>query len=289
MKDLTARLFVLLQRLLPKQLLTRFVFRVARIRQVPIKNFLIRRFVQLFKVNTSELVHPVPDGYPTFNHFFVRELSAEARTVDRDANTITSPVDGTVSACGCIEGDQIFQAKGLRYSLTDLIATDTDEAAAYVDGAFATLYLAPYNYHRVHAPLAGTVKSVHYVPGTLFSVNDATVRYLPSLFARNERVVCHIETGSGPMIIVFVGAMNVGTINTKWTGDIRPRRHGVVEDIALDDQDLDFDKGDPLGWFNMGSTIILILPPGSSNDFDVIEAGQSIRMGEAIGRLQDDQ
>ncbi len=289
MSPLLARLFVILQKLLPKTLLTALVYRLARVRQVAVKNFLIRRFVALYKVDTGELVHPVPEGFPTFNDFFTRELAAGARPVDKDDDSIICPVDGTVSACGSLDDDQVLQAKGLRYSLTDLLATDTADAATYAGGAFATIYLAPYNYHRVHAPLAGEISAVRYIPGTLFSVNEATVRALPELFARNERIACHVQTENGPMVVIFVGAMNVGTIHTCWSGDIRPKRHGVVEDIALADTGRTFAKGDTLGWFNMGSTVILLLPPGQADDFADIEAGQTVRMGSVIGRLQGQQ
>ncbi len=289
MSPLLARLFVNLQMLMPKALLTSLVYRLTRVRQVAVKNFLIRRFVALYKVDTGELVHPVPEGFPTFNDFFTRELASGARPVDTDKDSIVCPVDGTVSACGPLDGDQVFQAKGLRYSLTDLLATDTADAAAFAGGSFATIYLAPYNYHRVHAPLAGEIRAVRYIPGTLFSVNEATVSSLPALFARNERIACHVQTQGGPLIIVFVGAMNVGTINTRWSGDIRPRRHGVVEDIILPDSGRAFAKGDTIGWFNMGSTVILILPPGQADDFAGIESGQAVRMGSVIGRLLDQE
>jgi len=287
MSSFYSGLFVMLQRLLPKSLLTACVYRISRIRTVAVKNFIIRRFISLYNVDTNDLIHPVPEGFPTFNDFFIRELSTGARPVDQSQDRIASPVDGTISACGSLEGDRVFQAKGRRYSLTDLLATDTADAASYADGSFATIYLAPYNYHRVHAPVAGEVRAIRYIPGTLFSVNDATVRGLPSLFARNERIACHIDTAGGPMVVVLVGAMNVGTINTIWTGDVRPRQHGVVEDFGLTQFDRSFEKGDTIGWFNMGSTVILILPPGRADDFAGIQAGQTVRMGEPIGRLLD--
>jgi phosphatidylserine decarboxylase len=282
-----ANLFVLLQRLLPKYLLTAIVFRIARIRQGATKNFLIRWFVRLYDVETTELLHPVPDGYATFNDFFIRELAPDARPVDADDAVIVSPVDGTVSASGCIRRDRIFQAKGLDYSLSDLLATDVDEAAQYENGAFATVYLAPYNYHRVHAPVGGRLVSARYVPGGLYSVNEATVSSLPGLFVRNERLVCHVDATGVPMTLVFVGAMNVGTIYSRFTGDLSPRAGGVVDAIDLQQSadDLAFDKGDTLGWFNMGSTVILLFPEGATDGFESLEPGQVVRMGEPAGRL----
>lgn len=288
MSEISARLFVVLQRLLPKYLMTSVVYRLARLKQVAVKNFLIRRFISFYHVDTANLLHPVPDGFTSFNDFFIRRLADGARPVDNDVASIVSPVDGTVSACGKLEGGALIQAKQLHYSLSDLLATDIADAEQYAGGSFATIYLAPYNYHRVHAPVAGELSALRYIPGTLFSVNDATVRHLPQLFARNERLACHLKTPCGPMIMLFVGALNVGTINTTWTGDIRPRRHGVVEAFNLNDLpgDLQFEKGATLGWFNMGSTVVVITPPGTSDNFETISAGQTLLMGEKIGRFQ---
>jgi len=287
MSDITARLFVLIQKALPKHLLTAAVFRLARLRITWLKNFLIRQFVNAYKVNVEEVQLPVPDGFDSFNAFFVRELEDGARPIVKDPEIIVSPVDGTVSAAGAINKDAVFQAKGIRYSLADLLATDTMEAQAYNDGAFATIYLAPHNYHRVHAPLTGELVAARYVPGDLFSVNEATVARLPGLFVRNERLICHLQTGTGPMALIFVGAMNVGSISTTWTGEIRPRKSGVVEQVNIReiDSELGFRKGDGLGWFNMGSTVILLRPPGTTNVFADLAAGQTVRMGQAIGRI----
>ena len=289
MPEITAKLFVALQRLLPRYLMTALVYRIARIRQVAIKNFLIRQFIRLYHVDTEQLLHPVPDGYKTFNDFFTRALADGSRPVSENSGDIVAPVDGTVSAAGALNGEQLIQAKSHHYSLPDLLATDTADAERFAGGAFATLYLAPYNYHRVHAPVAGKLTAIRYIPGALYSVNDATVRQLPQLFARNERVACHFDTEFGPMILLFVGALNVGTINTIWTGDIRPRKVGVVEAFNLNGLQVksDFACGDTLGWFNMGSTVILITPPGSGDGFARLAAGQALRMGETIGRFTD--
>ena len=286
MSNISARLFVLLQKILPKYWLTAFVFWLARRKTAWLKNFLIKQFVNAYNVDTDEILLALPDEFESFNAFFIRELKPGARPIAEAGDAIVSPADGTVSAAGHIEKDQVFQAKGLRYSLADLLATDTAEADAYINGAFATIYLAPYNYHRVHAPMSGELLTARYVPGDLFSVNAATVAKLPGLFTRNERLVCHTQTSTGPMVIIFVGAMNVGSISTKWTGEIRPRKNGVVEQLKLPaDKDLlRFRKGDGIGWFNMGSTVILLRPPGSTDNFAGISAGQTIRMGQSIGR-----
>jgi phosphatidylserine decarboxylase len=287
MSATTDRIFVILQFLLPKYLLTLLVYRVARIRNIAIKDFLIRRFVGFYRINVEELRHPVPAGFPTFNDFFIRELVPAARVVDTSNSSIVSPVDGTVSAAGHLDKDIIFQAKGKDYRLADLLASDTGDAAKYVNGAFATLYLAPHNYHRVHAPVAGQLVAARYVPGALYSVNQATVGNLPRLFARNERLICHFATEFGTMVLIFIGALNVGTINTRWTGDIRPRKHGVVEDIAIRrlGAAVTFAKGETLGWFNMGSTVIILAPTGASDAFAELKSGQTVRMGQRIGQI----
>ncbi len=282
-----ARLFVILQYLLPKHLLTRLVWRIARIRHVATKDFLITRFVKAFDVNLEEVKLPVPDGFATFNDFFVRELKDGVREIDDDADAIISPVDGTVSVAGTIRGNTIFQAKGFDYTLEDLLATDLDEAQHYVDGQFATIYLAPYNYHRVHAPLAGELIAARYVPGDLFSVDARTVSALNGLFRRNERLVMHFRTAVGPAVLIFVGAMNVGSISTPWTGEVRPRKTGVVDVLDISGHPTSVEKGDLLGWFNMGSTVILLLPAGAYAWDDDLEPGETLRMGEEIGELAD--
>lgn len=289
MSKLHAKLFVLLQRALPIQLLTLLVYKVTRIRVASVKNCLIRAFVWAYNVNTEEAKGSVPDDFDSFNAFFIRELADGTRPIDAAEDTISSPVDGTVSAAGKIENERIFQAKGIDYSLTELLATDTQDATAYAGGTFATIYLAPYNYHRVHAPLAGRVDKISYVPGNLYSVNEATVAHLPGLFVQNERLVCHLRTGVGPAVLIFVGAMNVGSISTRWTGEIRPRRTGVVEQIGLRhvESGLTFEKGELLGWFNMGSTVILLHPPGTTTNLEDLDAGQTVQVGEVLGRAVD--
>ncbi len=278
-----AALFVGLQYLLPQHLLTTLIWHIARIRQVSIKNFLITRFVGLYNVAVDEVALTVPDDFATFNDFFVRELQADARPIDVDKHSVVSPVDGTVSIASAIRHDSIIQAKGIEYSLTDLLATDTEQGNAYIDGNFATIYLAPYNYHRVHAPLDGELVAARYVPGDLFSVNDATVARVPGLFRRNERLVMHFQTSRGPACLIFVGALNVGSISTPWCGELRPRKRGVVDALDLTRYPTTVKKGDLLGWFNMGSTVILLSPPGVYAWDDTLRTGATVRVGEAIG------
>ena len=288
MNVLKARLFVWLQYLLPRYWLTALVYRLARIRRRSIKNLLIRGFVRLFSVDTDDAADVVPDGYDTFNAFFTRDLKPGARPIDSAARSLVAPVDGTVSAAGTISRGMLLQAKQHHYSLHDLLATDLDDAAVFEDGQFITIYLAPYNYHRVHAPLAGRLTAARYVPGDLFSVNDATVSQLPGLFARNERLVCHFNTDTGPLALLFVGALNVGSITTPWTGEIRPRAAGVVEQLNIqrDAVDTNVAKGGLLGWFNMGSTVIVLLPRGACELREDLINGTRVRMGESRGTLR---
>ncbi len=277
--------FVALQYVLPKHWLTSITFALARIRNPRIKDFLIEQFVKFYKVNTDEIRDEWPGGFETFNAFFVRELKDGARPIDDDAASIVSPVDGTVSATGKLRDNVLLQAKGLDYTLEDLLATDLDEARAYGNGRFATIYLAPYNYHRVHAPFDAELVAARYVPGDLFSVNEATVSKVPGLFRRNERLVMHFSTARGPAILVFVGALNVGSISTPWTGEVRPRRAGVVDALDLSSHDTQVAKGDLLGWFNMGSTVILVLPDGMGEWDSDLDPGDTLRMGEVLGTL----
>lgn len=282
-----AQAFLLLQRLLPKYLLTALVRRLSHVRLAPVKNLLIRSFVRFYDVNVEEIAQAVPDDFEHFNAFFTRDLAAGARTIDGAPGAVVSPVDGITSAAGGIESGRLLQAKGRHYTLDDLLATDLADAALFENGEFATFYLAPYNYHRVHSPLAGEIAAARYVPGSLYSVNDWTVRSLPRLFTRNERLICHFRTAAGPMMVVLVGAMNVGSISTRWTGTVRPRKSGVVDDLRLDPEvSKSVDQGDLLGWFNMGSTVIVLLPPDACSWRDDLEPGRRVRMGEPIGRLR---
>ena len=280
-----ANIFVIFQYLLPRHWLTSLIYRIAHITRPRVKDFLITRFVQLYDVDIEEIKLDVPQGFPTFNDFFVRELQNGARDIDDDVSAIISPADGTVSRAGTLRADSILQAKGLEYSLDDLLATDLEESASYVDGRFATIYLAPYNYHRVHAPFDGELLAARYVPGDLFSVNAATVSKVAGLFRRNERLIMHFRTAHGPAVVILVGALNVGSISTPWSGEIRPRKAGAVDVIDISGHETGVRKGDLLGWFNMGSTVIVLLPDGVCEWHENLESGETVRMGQAIGKL----
>jgi phosphatidylserine decarboxylase len=278
-------IFVILQYLLPRYWLTAAVYSIARINNSRIKDFLIMRFVRLYDVDVDEIKLEPPGDFETFNDFFIRELKDDARAIDTATRSIVSPVDGTVSEAGALRAGRILQAKDLDYSVQDLLATDVEEANAYEDGQFATIYLAPYNYHRVHAPLAGELVAARYVPGDLFSVNGATASRVKGLFRRNERLILHFKTTHGRAAVILVGALNVGSISTPWSGEIRPRKTGVVDIINVSGATTSLDKGDLLGWFNMGSTVILLMPAGTCEWHANMQAGNRLRMGEAIGAL----
>ncbi len=284
---LRARAFILMQQLLPQHLLTAAVYWLARRRSRWLKNALIRGFCRLFPIDLTEAEFGDAEGYADFNAFFTRALQDGRRPLSTEPNALLSPCDGTVSERGTIDGSQLLQArlsaKCHSYSLEALVG-DAGRAAPFVGGEFATIYLAPYNYHRVHVPMAGRLSSIHYVPGALYSVNATTAAAVPGLFARNERVVCHFDTASGPLAVIFVGALNVGSVSLVGTGEVTPRRPRTPCQIELP-ATCDFAAGAQLGHFNMGSTVILLLPQGRVSWLAPFTPGASVQVGAAIGQL----
>ncbi len=285
------RLFVVMQYVLPQHFLSRLVLRATRIRLRPIKNLLIRSFVRGFRPNLSDAAQPNPLQYPSFNAFFTRALRPGTRAIDMDPRALISPVDGTISQIGRLDRSKLLQAKGHDYTLDALLNGAPEWPLRFAGGAFATLYLAPYNYHRIHMPLDGTLRAAWYVPGKLFSVNAVTANAVPSLFAKNERVVCLFEGGpSGPPVfaMVLVGALFVGSIATVWHGDITPRHPRHRADLPLDATraPLRLDKGMEMGRFNMGSTVILLIPPDTLEWLPRFTAGTPIEMGSMLARLK---
>jgi phosphatidylserine decarboxylase len=282
------RAFVALQHLLPQHGISRLVLKATRSRNTAFKNALIRLFMRGFRPDMSDAVETEPTAYASFNEFFTRALRADARPVDADPQAIVSPVDGTVSEAGTLSADRLLQAKGHEYSLRALLAGNEAWERTFAGGTFATIYLAPYNYHRIHMPLAGELRESFYVPGRLFSVNSTTARLVPGLFARNERVFCGFDAGGLPWAIILVGALNVGSMATVWHGDVTPRRHREVTALPVSDvlADTTLGKGAEMARFNMGSTVILLLPPGAASWQDSLAAGRVLRMGERIGTLR---
>jgi phosphatidylserine decarboxylase len=285
---LRERLFVALQHALPQHFLSRVVLRATRIRLWPFKNLLIKSFVRGFKPNMTEATQPNPLHYPSFNAFFTRTLRPGARPMDLDPGVLVSPVDGTVSQIGRLDGSRLVQAKGHDYTLEALLAGPPEWAECFAGGSFATLYLAPYNYHRIHMPLAGTLRAAWFVPGRLFSVNAVTAAAVPGLFARNERVVCIFEDGPRTFAMVLVGALFVGSIATVWHGDVTPRSPRRRVDLPLDASraPLKLNKGAEMGRFNMGSTVILLLPPDMVEWMPKFEPGSVIEVGQMLARLK---
>jgi phosphatidylserine decarboxylase len=282
------RAFVALQHLLPQHGISRLVLAATRSRSPAFKNALIRLFVRGFKPDMSDAVLSDPTAYASFNEFFTRALRADARPVDTDARALVSPVDGTVSEAGPLTEDRLLQAKGHHYTLRALLAGHSAWERTFAGGSFATIYLAPYNYHRIHMPLAAELRECFYVPGRLFSVNRTTARLVPGLFSRNERVFCGFDAGGLPFGLILVGALNVGSMATVWHGDVTPRKHREVTALPVTDvlAPLVLGKGDEMARFNMGSTVILLLPPGAVRWQDTLVAGSTLRMGERIGTLQ---
>ena len=277
-----SRFSVLHQYLLPKQALTEFAGRVAGAQGSRFTPGIIRWFARKYGVNMDEALNPDLASYKSFNDFFTRALRPGARPL-ADAD-FACPVDGAISQFGTIEHDQIFQAKGHLYSTTALVGGDSKLAAQFDHGSFATLYLSPRDYHRIHMPCDGKLTRMIYVPGDLFSVNPTTARGVPGLFARNERVVCVFESPFGPFVLVLVGATIVGSMATVWHGVVNPPRGGSVREWRYDDKDIVLKKGEEMGRFLLGSTVVMLFPK------DVIEfnpawtAERAIRMGEAMGR-----
>jgi phosphatidylserine decarboxylase len=288
---LKGRLFVLMQYLLPQHFLSRLVYRLTRSRAVRLKNWLISSFVRGFSPDLSEALQPDPLAYGSFNEFFTRALKPGARRID-PGEELVSPVDGAISQIGRLDGTQLLQAKGQLYSLEALLDCDpagAQWASRFAGGCFATLYLAPFNYHRIHMPAEGTLRAAWYVPGKLFSVNAVTAASVPELFARNERVVCIFEDGPRLFALVLVGALFVGSMETVWHGEITPRRPREPLQLPLTAAraPLQLAKGAELGRFNMGSTVILITPAGMIDWLSSAKARDSIRVGQPLGRLCD--
>lgn len=269
---------------LPHHLLSRIIFHLTRIKG-PLVKPMIRWFIKTYKVDMQDAVIEDYTQYPTFNDFFVRALKPEARPLATTNNAFISPVDGTVSQCGFIMNNHLFQAKNHFYSVEQLLGGDKLLAKMFEDGRFATIYLAPYNYHRIHMPITGRLKQMIHVPGRLFSVAPWTVRNVPRLFARNERLVCLFTTQAGPMAMILVGAINVAAIETVWSGLVTPPMGKKISVHDYGHTTKDYAKGEEMGRFNMGSTVIL-LTTEKVKWSKALKAEQKLQMGQAIGQFQ---
>ena len=276
------RFAVLPQYLLPKQALTLLAGRIARAQGGALTTRLIEWFVQRYQVNMQEAANPDVTSYASFNDFFTRALKAGARP--RAKADLICPVDGAISQFGPMQGPQIFQAKGHHYSSTALVGGDAALAAQFDSGHFATLYLSPRDYHRIHMPCAGRLTRMIYVPGDLFSVNPTTARGVPGLFARNERVVFVFEGVHGPFVLVLVGATIVGSMATTWHGAVNAPRPGRLTDWRYDKENILFKQGDEMGRFLLGSTVVMLFPKGPLQFNPAWQPGGAICLGEVMAQ-----
>ena len=280
------KLFVLSQYVTPQLGVSNLAGRLADNDRSPaLKNRVIKWFIGRYGVDMSEAAEPNPEAYATFNDFFTRELKPGIRPLADGEKTLVSPVDGAISQLGQVTGDRVFQAKGQSFSLSELLGGEEATTAPFADGEFSTIYLSPKDYHRIHMPMAGTLRQMIHVPGKLFSVNPVTAENVPNLFARNERVVCIFDTASGPMALVLVGAMIVGSVETRWAGVVVPGSRQVTSTLYEGEQAISFDKGEEMGRFRLGSTVIMVMPKGSVSWNSNQVAGKTVRMGEAFGAL----
>ena len=279
------KIFIFLQHVLPQHLFSRCTGALADLRHpVWLKNWLIHVFIRQFRVDMSEAADPDPTSYASFNAFFTRPLREDARS-PAEADVIC-PADGAISQLGDIRGGRIFQAKGQSFSTWELLGGDAERAELFADGRFATIYLSPRDYHRVHMPLAGRLTATSYIPGKLFSVNQVTAENVPRLFARNERLVCYFDTAAGPMAMILVGAMVVAGIETVWSGQVAPPTSDpVLRDYVVLPRVIELAQGEEMGRFKLGSTVILLFPKDAVEFDTAYAAGSATRLGESLGKF----
>ncbi len=249
------------------------------------KNLMIQRIIKWYGVNMQEAACQDINQFKSFNAFFTRELKSGLRPIDSAANSIACPADGAISQIGRIENGQIFQAKGQSFSALELLGGDEKRSAPFLNGQFTTIYLSPKDYHRLHMPMTATLTEMIHIPGRLFSVNTVTAEAVPRLFARNERVVCLYETEIGPMALILVGAIFVSSIETTWHGVVTPPTQKEIRTWHYKDQPLTLQKGEEMGRFNMGSTIIVLFGENAVHWNETLSAGQNVRLGQSLGHF----
>jgi len=281
------QLFAFLQHITPQKTLSRLVGRVAECTNTSVKNVFIEQFIKKYNVDMSEAINEDPNSYRNFNEFFTRAIKPELRPIVEGEKAIACPADGAISQLGNIEYGTIYQAKGHSYSLTELLGGDAELSNQFLGGKFATVYLSPRDYHRVHMPLDGKLVKTIHVPGKLFSVNKVTAEQIPNVFARNERTVCIFDTAAGPMAVILVGAMIVASIETVWTGQVTPFSKNVqtwdYEKLA----NVELKKGDEMGRFKLGSTAIVLFGKDAVAWSESLSAETPTKMGMEFGQLQD--
>ncbi|MGA9572693.1 MAG: archaetidylserine decarboxylase [Lysobacterales bacterium] len=282
MTSIIERILAGFQYILPQHFLSRIVYALMRCETRWVKNLLIHQISRMAGIDYNEALAPDPADYVSFNAWFTRALKPGVRTFDHDPQAFLSPCDGRISETGALKENRILQAKGKDYSLQDLLANDP-VCQPLTGGYFATIYLSPKDYHRVHMPLGGRLQRMIHVPGRLFSVAPYTVRQVPRLFARNERVISIFETGSGPLVMVLVGALLVSSTETVWAGEVTPTKNKEVTVKDYSDDEITLVKGAEMGRFNMGSTVILLMPPGALKKLEEFGAGDAVKVGQRLG------
>ena len=284
LKTLTEHLFSLPQYILPQHFLSGVMHRMARCENRPWKNAFIKTIVRLYEVDLDEAKETDPEAYASFNAFFTRVLKPDARPQCSDPDTLLCPADGAISQIGKITVGSIFQAKGRYFNALELLGGDVERAKPFANGKFATIYLSPRDYHRLHMPLSGTLREMVHVPGRLFSVNAATVNTVPNLFAHNERVAAIFDTEAGPMALVLVGAIFVSSIETVWHGEVTPPTVPHVKTWTYSGDAPSLAKGEEMGRFNMGSTIIVLFGENAVDWEEGLKAGDKVKLGQRLGK-----
>lgn len=270
------------QNLIPQHLLSHFMGKLANAKLGSLTHFGIKKFIDHYRVNMSEAKISDYKAFETFNDFFTRELKTGVRTFSQGNNTIISPVDGCISELGYIQKDQLLQAKGAYFNVRDLCGGDSELSQRFNDGAFLTAYLSPKDYHRFHMPMTGQLKKMIYVPGKLFSVNVASVNNVPGLFARNERVICVFETDIGTVALIAVGAMIVGSVSMRWHGIVSPQKNRTIQSWDYDNQHIVLQRGEEVGHFQLGSTVILLCEKDKIQWDVSLRSGSELRLGQFV-------
>ena len=284
MKSVIERLLAGFQYILPQHFLSRIVYALMRSEVTWVKNLLISLISRIAGINYDEALSPDPADYASFNAWFTRALKPGARTFDPDQKAFLSPCDGKISETGCLHESRILQAKGKDYSVQDLLAGDP-VCSQLADGYFSTIYLSPKDYHRIHMPLTGRLQRMIHVPGRLFSVAPYTARHVSRLFARNERVIAVFDTDAGPLVMVLVGAMLVSSTETVWAGEVTPTKNKEVTVKDYSSENISLAKGDEMGRFNMGSTVILLMPQGALKSQIKLSSGDVVKVGQKLGAI----
>lgn len=274
------RIFVLIQYLIPQHLLSICLGKLADCTHTNLKNWMIKRFIKAYRVDMSEAAIEDPTAYPTFNDFFIRQLKPDARPISGDANSAACPADGTVAELGSIHHNQLLQAKNSYFNLETLLGNDSATAQQFYDGSFATIYLAPNNYHRVHIPCDARLVKTIYIPGKLFSVNRMTTDLIPNLYGRNERFVALFETANGPMAVILVGALIVGSMQMAWMQQPMRAKEIIFDSLKAP---INFKKGDELGYFKLGSTVVVLFGKDAMNWNTDLNTGTPVKVGQNVG------